>query len=175
MNVVVYRTATHLPRGKHRVVCQVPVFSRGGSATENSLITAGRSLVVENNYGYQDPFGPQAGALTDAGFARVDVNKRGTGCRLVWTNHTERAPTVVPKLSTKTGLIYAYTQDPDPIAGRRWSWVAISFRSGQTAWKQLAGTGALYTNNYAGLAIGPKGWLYLGVFGGIVALRDGPA
>jgi hypothetical protein len=93
----------------------------------------------------------------------------------VWTNHTERAPTVVPKLSTKTGLIYAYTQDADPIAGRRWSWVAISFRTGKMAWKQLAGTGALYTNNYAGLAIGPKGWLYLGVFGGIVALRDGMA
>jgi hypothetical protein len=174
MNVVVYRMAAHLPRGQHRVVCQVPVFSRGASATENSLITAGRSLVVENNYGYQDPFGPNAGAITQPGFARVDVNRRGTGCRLVWTNRTERAPTVVPKLSAKTGLIYAYTQDPDPVAGQRWSWVAISFRTGKTAWKQLAGTGALYTNNYAGISIGPKGWLYLGVFGGIVALRDGP-
>jgi hypothetical protein len=174
MNVVVYRTPVHLRRGQKRVVCEVPVFSRGGSATENSLITAGRSLVVENNYGYQDPFGPNAGAITDPGFARVDVNRRGTGCRKLWTNTTERAPTVVPKLSTKTGLIYAYTQDADPLGNRRWSWVAISFKSGQTAWKQLAGTGILYTNNYAGLAIGPSGALYLGVFGGIVALRDGP-
>jgi hypothetical protein len=175
MNVVVYRKATRLSRGQKRVVCEVPVFDHGASATENSLITAGRSLVVENNYGYQDPFGPQAGAITQPGFARVDVNRRGTGCRLVWTNRTERAPTVVPKLSTKTGLIYAYTQDADPLGNRRWSWVAISFRTGQTAWKQLAGVGALYTNNYAGIAIGPKGWLYLGVFGGIVALRDGVA
>ena len=173
MNVVVYRKAAHLRRGRKRVVCEVPVFSRGASATENSLLTAGRSLIVENNYGYQDPFGPQAGAITQAGFARVDVNRRGTGCRLVWTNRTERAPTVVPKLSTKTGLIYAYTQDADPLGQRDWSWVAISFRTGKTAWKQLAGVGALFTNNYAGIAIGSKGRLYLGVFGGIVALRDG--
>jgi hypothetical protein len=174
MNVVVYRKATHLKRGQHRVVCQVPVFAKGGSATENSLNTAGRSLLVENNYGYQDPFGPKAGAITDPGFARVDLNRAGTGCRLVWTNHTERAPTVVPKLSTKTGLLYTYTQDPDPVAGQRWSWVAISFRTGRVAWKQLAGTGSLFTNNYAGIAIGSSGALYLGVFGGIVALRDGP-
>lgn len=174
MNVVVYRKAAHLSRGQKRVVCEVPVFSRGASATENSLLTAGRSLIVENNYGYQDPFGPQAGAITQPGFARVDVNRRGTGCSLVWTNRTERAPTVVPKLSTKTGLIYAYTQDADPLGQRDWSWVAISFRTGRTAWKQLAGVGALFTNNYAGIAIGSKGRLYLGVFGGIVALRDGP-
>jgi hypothetical protein len=173
MDVVVYRTAKRLRHGQRRTVCEVPVFARGAGATENSLITAGRSLVVENNYGYQDPLGPQGGAITQPGFARVDVNRRGTGCRLVWTNLTERAPTVVPKLSTKTGLIYTYTQDADPLGNRRWSWAAISFRTGQTAWKQLAGVGPLYTNNYAGMAIGPKGWLYLGVYSGIVALRDG--
>ncbi len=173
MNVVVYRKAAHLAHGQRRVVCQVPVFARGASATENSLITAGRSLVVENNYGYRDPFGPNAGAITSPGLARVDVNSRSTGCRRVWTNTTERAPTVVPKLSTKTGLVYTYTQDADPLGNRRWSWAAISFKTGKTAWKQLAGTGVLFQNNYAGIGIGPNGSLYLGVFGGVVALRDG--
>ena len=80
MNVVVYRTAKKL-HGAKRVVCEVPVFEPGASATENSLITAGRSLIVENNYGYQDPLGANAGAVTEAGFARVDVNKSGNGCR----------------------------------------------------------------------------------------------
>ena len=75
-----------------------------------------RSLFVENNYGYQDPFGPSSGALTTPGFARVDVNRGGTGCRKVWTNRTERAPTVVAKLSTRTGLIYTYTRDEAPLA-----------------------------------------------------------
>ena len=30
MNVVVYRTPTRLKHGQHRVVCQVPVFAKGG-------------------------------------------------------------------------------------------------------------------------------------------------
>ncbi len=85
MDVVVYRTAKRL-RGRKRVVCQTPVFGKGASATENSLITAGRSLFVENNYGYQDPFGPSSGAVTEPGFARVDVRRGGKGCRVVWTN-----------------------------------------------------------------------------------------
>ncbi len=96
MNVVVYRTAKRLRRGRDRVVCEVPVFARGASATENTLLGSGRSLIVENNYGYRDPFGPQAGTITETGFARVDVNRRHTGCRVVWTNTTERAPSVVP-------------------------------------------------------------------------------
>ena len=49
---------------QHRVVCQVPVFAKSASASENSLIGSGRSLSVENNYGYQDPFGPHTGAIT---------------------------------------------------------------------------------------------------------------
>ena len=97
MNVVVYRTATKLAKGQKRTVCEVPVFGKGASATENSLIAAGRSLFVENNYGYQDPFGPNAGAPTTPGFARVDVNSDGSGCKLRWTNTTDAAPSVVPK------------------------------------------------------------------------------
>ena len=45
MNVVVYRKAVKLKRGQRRVVCRVPVFDPGASATENSLITE-RPLAV---------------------------------------------------------------------------------------------------------------------------------
>ena len=177
MNVVVYRKAARLKRGQRRVVCRVPVFDAGAGATENSLMTNGRSLYVENNHGYQDPFGPNTGALTTPGFARVDVNRNGRGCRKVWTNTTERAPSVVPKLSTRTGLIYTYTRDPapDPLGlGRQpWYWTAISARTGATAFKVYAGSGLGFNNNYAGLAIGPSGTAYLGVTGGLIALRDG--
>jgi hypothetical protein len=174
MNVVVYRKAARLRHGQRRVVCQVPVFDAGASATENSLITNGRSLYVENNYGYQDPFGPNSGALTTPGFARVDVNRNGGGCHKVWTNTTERAPTVVPKLSTRTGLIYTYTRDPDPLPLQQpYFWTAISARTGRTAFKVYAGNGIGFNNNYAGLALGPTGTAYLGVTGGLIALRDG--
>jgi hypothetical protein len=173
MNVVVYRKAVKLKKGQKRTVCEIPVFGKGASANENSLITAGRSLFVENNYGYQDPFGPTSGAVTTPGFARVDVNKNGKGCRRVWTNTTERAPTVVSKLSTKTGLIYTYTRDEAPMGEQPYFWTAISAKTGRTAFKVYAGSGLGFNNNYAGLALGPDGTAYLGVTGGIVALRDG--
>jgi hypothetical protein len=173
MNVVVYRKRIRLRRGVRRVVCEVPVFQKGQSATENSLLGAGRSLIVENNYGYRDPFGPQAGNITETGFARVDVRANGRGCKKQWTNNTERAPTVVPKLSTATQLIYAYTQTLG-VGTQVWSWVAISARTGRTVFTKEAGTGLLANNNYAGLALGPDGTAYLGTIGGIRALRDGP-
>jgi hypothetical protein len=172
MNVVVYRRAVRL-HGRRRVVCRRPVFSKGASATENSLITAGRSLFVENNYSYQDPFGPQSGALSQPGFARVDVRRGGKGCRTVWTDRTERAPSVVPKLSTRTGLLYTYTRDPSTPLDQPYFWTAIDARTGRTAWKVYAGSGLGFNNNYAGIALGHGGTAYLGVLGGIVALRDG--
>src|ERR687898_2343631 len=165
MNVVVYRKAVRLRRGQRRLVCEVPVFGRGAGATENSLIAAGLSLFVENNYGYEDPFGPSAGALTTPGLARVDVRRRGRACRRVWTSTVERVPSVVSKLSTRTGLIYTYTRDPaaDPLGLglQPWYWTAISAHTGATVFK-----------DYAGLAIGATGTAYLGVTGGMVALRD---
>jgi hypothetical protein len=172
MHVVVYRTAKNLKKGQRRAVCKVPVFDQEASATENSLMGTKRSLIVENNYGYQDPFGANSGAVTEAGFARVDIDKDGRGCTKKWTNTEVRSPTVVPKLSTKTGLIYTYSRPDDP-ANQGYFWTAIDYRTGATAWAQYAGSGLLFNNNYAGLALGPDGTAYLGVIGGIVTLRDG--
>ena len=146
----------------------------GASATENSLITAGRSLIVENNYGYQDPFGPNAGAVTEPGFARVDMKKNGkpaaSSCGPTATRARRR---VVPKLSTKTGLIYTYTRPARPGGP---GLLLDRDRLAQPARRcgvKYAGSGLNYNNNYAGIAIGPDGTAYLGVIGGIVALRDG--
>ena len=173
MDVVVYRTATSLARGDERVVCAVPVFGKGASATENSLIGSGRALFVENNYGYQDPFGARSGTVTAAGFARVDVKPGGTGCTRVWTTTAVHAPTVVPKLSTKTGLIYTYERPPAPGTEQPYFWTAIDAKSGQVAFRRYAGSGLVFNNNYAGIALGPDGSAYLGVIGGVVRLRDG--
>jgi hypothetical protein len=173
MDVVVYRTAKRLRGGERRIVCTIPVFRKGASATENSLIGSGNSLIVENNYGYQDPLGPDKGAVTKPGFARVDVKADGTGCRKVWTNREVRAPTVVPKLSTKTGLIYTYARPPDPSGSEGYYWTAIDFRTGRTVWSRYAGSGLPFNNNYAGLALGPGRAAYLGVGGGIAKLQDG--
>ena len=167
MNVVVYRTA---PDATQRQVCAVPVFEKGASATENSLIVAGNSIIAENNYGYTGPQATSLGGKTKPGFARVDVDADGTGCHLIWTNDSVSAPTVVPKVSLATGFVYAYTKTAaltDP-----WYWTALDFRTGRTVWKSLAGTGLGFNNNYAGLTLGPDGTAYLGTLGGIIATRD---
>ena len=79
----------------------------------------------------------------------------------------------MPKISTKTGLIYTYARPADPSGAEGYYWTALDYRNGKTAWSQYAGSGPTYNNNYAGLALGPNGTAYLGVIGGMVALRDG--
>ena len=172
MDVVVYRTGARLRRGERREVCRVPVFARGASADENSIIVAGGAMIAENNYGYKDPSAVTGGQVTSPGFARVDLLPGGRGCRKVWENDTESAPTVVTKLSLATGLIYTYTKEPgssDP-----WYWTALDFRTGRVVWKVYAGSGLGFNNNYAGIALGPNHEEYLGALGGVLALRDGP-
>jgi hypothetical protein len=174
MNVVVFRTGKKLRKGLKRKVCEVPVFGKGAGATENSLIGIGRSLIVENNYGYGDPFSPAtANAISEPGFARVDIAPNGKSCRRVWTNREVRAPTVVPKMSAETGLIYTYTRPPDPSGAIGFYWTAIDYRTGRTVFEKFAGSGLLFNNNYAAIALGADGTAYLGVVGGIVSLRDG--
>jgi hypothetical protein len=142
---------------------------RAFGANENSLIGAGRSMIVENNYGYLGFTGPHANALTAPGFARVEIDRDGSGCHRVWQTLDASAPSVVPKLSTTTGLIYTYTRNPG--ADATWSWTAISWRTGRTVFSVPAGSGTLGNNNYAGIALGRDGDAYLGTIGGISELR----
>jgi hypothetical protein len=170
MDVVVYRTPAK--RKGPRLVCRVPVFRPGASATENSLIGAGRSLIVENNYGYGNPASVTGGKLTAPGLQRIDLDRGGRGCHVVWRNRHQRAPTVVPKLSLRNGLIYTYTKDPG--ASDPWYWTALDFRTGRVVFKRFAGSNpdSLFNNNYAGIVLARTGTAYVGVLGGIVAMRD---
>lgn len=170
MNVVVVKRAKRV-RGP-RTVCTQPVFSKGASATDNSLIGTARSVVVENNFGYAG-IGATMGGSTTAGLARVDLRADGRGCRVRWVS-TEKAPSVVPKLSLQNGLIYTYTKQPDTRTppDDPWYLTALDFRSGRTVFKRLAGLGLGFNNNYAPVSIGPDGTAYVGVLGGLVALRD---
>ena len=138
------------------------------SDSDQSLIATDRSMVVENNYGYSGPTAVMNGKRTKPGLERVDVERDGT-CRTVWRSD-EIAPSVVPKLSLANGLVYSYTLAPgssDP-----WYLTALDFQTGKTIYKALAGHGFGFNNNYAPVTIGPDGAAYVGVFGGLVALRD---
>jgi hypothetical protein len=169
MNVVVYRRAPSTDSS--RTVCVQPVFEKGASATDNSLIGAGRSLVVENNYGYAGPTSTQDGKTTTPGVERVDLDADGTGCRSVWRSQ-EIAPTVVPKLSAANGIVYTYTKDARPDGQDAWYLTALDFHTGKTLYKRLGGEGLGHNNNYAPVTLGPDGTAYVGVLGGLIGLRD---
>jgi hypothetical protein len=168
MNVLVYRRGRNVSGS--RLVCRHPAFEAGQSATDNSLITTDRSIIVENNYGYASPRSTSDGASTSPGLERIDLDPDGEGCRRVWRSD-EISPSVVPKLSLANGLVYAYTKpagdNDDP-----WYLTAIDFRTGGTVFKKLAGTGLGFNNHYAPATIGPDGSMYVGVLGGLVLLRD---
>ncbi|MBW8483670.1 glycosyltransferase family 2 protein [Actinomadura parmotrematis] len=152
-----------------RLVCRVPVFGSGRSATDNSLIGYGNSLFVENNYGYRNFFELPPGGSSAGGVSRVDVT--GSGCRTVWTS-AERSPSTVAKASVANGLVYLYTKEPRKDLIDAWYLTAVDARSGRTAYKVLTGTGKWFDNNWAPITLGPDGTAYVGVLGGLVAVRD---
>jgi hypothetical protein len=202
MDVVVYRRAIKLRGPRHkkharsagrpgkakrkakaRLVCSAPVFARGAGSTDNSLIGTNKSLIAENNYGYQISAGNLTGGITAPGLTRIDVVKKKAKkwkkvrkrkrrakfrCRPAWTSD-ERAPSVVPKLSLANGLVYTYTHSPRSDGIDAWYLTALDFRSGRTVYRRLAGTGFGFNNNYAPVTLGPDGTAYVGVLGGVVA------
>ncbi len=170
MNVQVFRAAPRV-RGD-RLLCSVPVFGERTGATENSLIAAGNSIFVENNYGYRLP-DVIGGHSSEAGAARIDVDQ-GTGeCETVWENDEVRIPSVVSKVSAADGLMLTYTKPALATGIDAWYFTGIDTGSGEVLWRRLAGTGPLANNHYAALYLGPAGNLYVGTLGGVIALTPG--
>src|SRR3954453_21335840 len=163
IDIAVYR------RRDGAFVCHAPVFEKGASDMDQSLIGAGSSFIAENNYGYSGPSSTEQGGTTTPGLERVDVDSKGR-CHKVW-HSDEIAPSVVPKLSLANGLVYTYTkpagEEKDP-----WYLTALDFPTGRTVFKAEAGQGLGFKNNYAPVTIGPDGTAYVGTLGVLVALRD---
>ncbi|MPZ68660.1 MAG: hypothetical protein GEU71_03935 [Actinobacteria bacterium] len=167
MNVLVYKRGR---KAGGELLCKEPVFRPNEGNTDQSLVVVGNSIVTENNYGYGGPTSTLQGATTTPGLTRVAFGRKG--CRTVWESD-EIAPSVVPKVSLATGLVYTYTKAANPDGIDAWYLTAIDFRSGETIFKQLAGTGLGFNNNYAPVTLGPDGAAYVGVLGGLVRLADG--
>lgn len=154
-----------------RLHCQVPVLTEGASATENSLVAAGNSLIIENNYGYTGVQATMLGQSTTPGLARVLIER--DGCRVAWTNNDVIAPTSVAKASLGNGLVYAYTKPVRSDLIDAWYLTAIDIRTGRVAWSRLTGTGIQWNNHYAAIYLGPDGTLYVATVAGLVRLADG--
>jgi hypothetical protein len=166
MRIVVYRRGR---KSDGKKICSEPVFHRNASATDQSLIAAGRSLIAENNYGYSGLAAVEGGQTTTPGLQRIDVRKGK--CQTKWRSN-EIAPSVVPKASLRAGLVYTYTKPANTGLGDPWYFTALDFDTGKTTFKRLAGEGLGFNNNYAPVIIGPDGTAYVGVLGGLTVVRE---
>jgi len=169
INLLVYRR-DHDYAGE-RLICKVPLFEAGKSATDNSMIGWGRTIIIENNFGYSSAREQSDWSTVAGGIQRIDIRPDDSGCDVVWTSK-ERVPSVVPKLSAANGLAYFYTFEPQPGGENAWYVIALDARSGETVYRVRTGAGRAFDNNWAPLTIGPDGTVYVGTAEGLVALWD---
>ncbi|NNC39041.1 MAG: hypothetical protein EX271_09250 [Acidimicrobiales bacterium] len=170
MNIHVARRG-ELEEGQERHICQVPVFTKGASVTDNSMITHGRSIILENNAGYTNSMIQKDYNDVEGGVVRVDVREDESGCDIIWTNDL-KVPSVVPKLSLGNGIAYFYSFDLLDNGDRLWSLVGLDFETGKEVIRVPTGTGEAYNNNWASIAIAPNGDTYVGTRRGILKVTD---
>jgi hypothetical protein len=169
MHVLVYKRDRLEP---NRLVCKMPVFEPGASATENTLIGHGRSLIVENNAGYDVFRTMRRGKTSSPGIARIDLRADDSGCDLVWESD-EISQTTVPKMSAANGLIYLYTKMPDaPRRTDAYYFTALDYDTGRTVFRVLTGTGVRFDNHWAAISLAPDGTAFIGLLNGLVRVRD---
>jgi hypothetical protein len=174
MHVVVYHRQKDYDG--NRIVCEVPVFPKNYSDTENSLIgylhkgAHNGTFCVENNYGYTGTISEETGPVAP-GLAKVDFDGKDSRGKAVWENDRIVIPSVVSKLSLANGLLYTYTLEiHDGV--QSWYVSAVDSHTGEVAYKIHCGDGLAFDNHYASLYIGPDGTLYVPVWSGILALSE---
>lgn len=163
MNVVVVDVSGSAPVE----LCRVPVFGDGESATENSLIALGDSLIVESNYGYSVT-AVAGGHSTVPGLARIDVSPGG--CEVAWESTDITIPSLVSKGLLADGAVLTYTKESSLLGTDAWWFTAVDAQAGDVRWRRLAGLGPLLNNHYAAGYVGPDGSVYVGTISGVVAL-----
>lgn len=164
MHVIVYRREKKF--SGNRKVGEQPVFKKKESDTENSLIGAASSFIVENNYGYTAPFNTAPEKETTPGLAQVSFSD--SSLKISWDNESLSVPSVVSKVSLPDGLVYTYTLQVENNSAQ-WYFTAVDFYTGKIYYQMLVGNEAIADNHYAAIALHPdKGYAYVPVNGGIV-------
>lgn len=167
MHVLVFRRESiYKDKPEEQKVCEQAVFDNYQGCTDNSLISVGNAIIVENNYGYRGPQSTAGPLVTEPGIARIDFDEQGSGSRVVWINPA-KVPSVVSKLCLANGLVYTYTKQRTG-----WYFTAIDFEQGAIVFEVSTGSSELVNSHYAGLYIGPGSRAYVGVLGGIVSISQ---
>lgn len=162
---------------QERLVCKMPLFAEGASAAENSAIGFNRSVVIENNSGYTSAREQKDYRNVRGGVTRIDVREDASGCDVVWSVPL-KAPSVVAKLATKSGILwYATFEDAGKQANGKpddqlWSLAGLDITTGKQVARIPLGTGNNWNNNWAPIALAPDNSLYVGTTRGIVQVRS---
>jgi outer membrane protein assembly factor BamB len=165
------------PNDANRQVCSLPLFTPGFSANDIGTIGfrdgGGYGVVALNDFN-----APPISASYDMrgmspGVERVNVSSTGT-CSVAWDNLSVRIKSV-PFLSTATGLIYGYTQDPTLAAQGQYDWyvIALDAKTGNVVWEIRTGSGVIYNDSYEPGSLGPDGTFYQTLPVGVVSVKDG--
>lgn len=168
-NLLVLRRG-ELAEGQQRQVCKIPIFKGRPSATENSMIGWNRSIIIENNAGYTNAVEHTDWKGITPGVTRVDIRTDVSGCDIVW-NSDLVVPSVVPKMSLKTGVAYFYSFDLDKAGEPDWYIAGLDYKTGKLVQKIPTGKGEMWNNNWSALAIGSDGSLYSGTARGLLQVR----
>lgn len=127
-----------LDRTTGRVLCQCPLFRRGASANENTVIGYGDTVIAQNWYnapGYSDSLNG-----LEPGLVRLDIRPDRSALEEVWYNHSF-ATTATARLSTHTGLIYGAVQ----VGGRdRYAMAYVDFETGLQSHGRSFGKGVSF-------------------------------
>ena len=175
MHVLVFRTATKLRPGQHRRVGSIAVFKGlAGQSCADSLLGYRDTIVVENNYGYMWSWGADGVPTSTANLPGLECVRITKDERLVkvWEND-EVASNTVPKLSTKTGLVYVVARKQDPAGTAVYYLTALDHRTGSVVWQKRTGAGINWDGYWAAPMLGADGTIYFSVFGGMASLKDG--
>ena len=96
-------------RTRGRAGLRVPVFTQGAGATDHSLIGTGRSMVVENNYGYSGPTSATRAARHDARASSASTSTRtASGCHDACGAATSRALGRAQALARQRARLHVY-------------------------------------------------------------------
>ncbi len=162
-------------RDNGNIIAQVPLFKKGESVSENSIVAFDHSFIIENNYSETGAGFLVSDPTSTPGVTRVDLNEDCTEATVVWESE-EASPTVVPKMSTGNGILYLYTrgtvEEGVPERAMAWYLTAVDFRTGKTLYKVFTGEGKNWNNSYGPITIGPNGKAYVGVFNGLISIED---
>lgn len=169
VNLLVYKRQDEVEG--ERLVCKMPLFEKGKSANENSVIGYNNSIIAQNWYNAPSFMGDMGNM--EPGLSRIDVREDRSGCDMVWENK-EVATTSTIKLSTQTGLMYAPLQRPGAGKLRRakFDMAFIDFTSGNVVSKVKIGQGFQSRLMMAPVNFGAKGTLIQPVYSGFVTIKD---